>query len=423
MKDFYGISPLAKALVSCRSLCSLSPGQFADRLKKRGETFKETDKGLEVHRAGEGVSKVDLPSPARLQELVEARGMPWDPAYAERAYRWWASDERVDHAGDIIRQQWDMSVFETNSPMPYSHDWDNLPIGRYVGWRTMLRGAEDYEGPALNLLGVVFTRDTFEWADQVNSLMRAGGLPKCSVGLITRDPLVVEDKEERDELGLSDYGVVMQDNLLLENSPCTIPCNPGAGMATLMKRLTGPSDVDMLRELKRIEAIAAEHSADDWLNEDKLLLAAARERWGSRYHYRGSQKMGDSIIDGQEAEDKVRKTTVTVDKSESEEATLSAVLEMGKEQNRLLTEVVGAIQSMAQGLSAVTSDLHDALDKMATWQSKAEDEDEDEDEEDRDQEDEDEDEDEEKEKTLNGLAQLRGQISTAVRNLERVTSR
>lgn len=214
-----------------------------------------------------------------LQAMCTERGIPWRAEYAERAIPYWASDERVDGHGDIVRQDWIFDEFEDNPLMPYSHEWENPPIGAYLSWSVETRSDAKYEGPALALLGLFATADQYDWADTIFRLVKAGFLTASSVGFYPERVVWVEDDQERLGLGLGNHGYILEGNHLLEHSPTSLGANAGAGvMRNRLERasragLIRASDATALREIRRRELRG---SPDAWAQADRELRTLLR---------------------------------------------------------------------------------------------------------------------------------------------------
>lgn len=213
----------------------------------------------ESHQQSEPVSL----SASRVQSLVERQGMPWNPAYAERVIPWYASDERVDRHGDIVEQTWDFRVFDKNPIMLYGHDWDLPPIGTVLSHSVIDRKpsskdaeSDGYTGPALQLMPLFATKEEWDYADTIFRLAKARFLRTGSVGFFPGKIINVKDEKDREKLGLGDRGVVYQNNELVEWTIASVPANSGAHQilnAAKKKGLVNPSDLNVIRELKRRE--------------------------------------------------------------------------------------------------------------------------------------------------------------------------
>lgn len=223
-------------------------------------------------------------TPEKIKELVIARGMPWDPQYTDRVIPYWASDERVDGQGDIVLANWLFDEFKQNSPMPYSHEWSAPPVGRVIDWRVMMREDGNYRGRALWILGLFATKDMWEWADTIFRLVKGRFLVGGSVGFYSKVIIDIKDDQERARLGLGRYGVILDENHLLEYSPTTIPALASSVIADKMRKgrdngTLESYDVHMLRELKRQEIQGSKNGKEEWLKTENLLLEIARTLW------------------------------------------------------------------------------------------------------------------------------------------------
>lgn len=241
-------------------------------------------------------AKLTTPSLDTLKKLVSDRGMPWRDDYVARAIPYWASDERVDGMGDIVRQDWVFDIFEKNSPMPLSHNWNAPPVGRVVDWQVRDRTEKDYTGPALYLLCLFAADGDSTVADSVYRLVKSRVMVGGSVGFQPDRVVDVKDDKERGQLGLGKWGLIFEQNHLLEFSPCTIPANPGAvvpaaleGHADELRAL----DFNVLREVARRQAIA-EESEDAFVALEQLLLPVARKLW-PEYEFAPTDDLDDPI--------------------------------------------------------------------------------------------------------------------------------
>ena len=236
---------------------------------------------LEKAQRGDNITNIPglgVPSDEELTNLMQARQMPMTPELLGRVVPWFGSDERVDGDGDIVRQNWDFEDFQDNSPMPFSHSWEQPPVGRVIDWKVVQRNDSDYSGPALWLLCMFATADEWEFADSVFRLVQTGILKGGSVGFFSTRIIDVTDEEERNELGLGRFGLILDQNTLLEFSPATIPANPGA--VALRARKAGPAglkshDMHVVRELIRQEDTRLDRTRQ-WSAHEEVLLAAMK---------------------------------------------------------------------------------------------------------------------------------------------------
>jgi len=142
-----------------------------------------------------------------------------------------ASDETPDRMGDIIRVKgWDIANFRRNPVLLFNHDWAQLPIGTVAA---ITKGRLEDGGPALIAESRFHGDGKYPFADLVWRMVADGDLPAVSVGFIPRKAMRPETPEERNALGLGEYGVIYEKAELLELSVVTVPANPNA----LMRRL------------------------------------------------------------------------------------------------------------------------------------------------------------------------------------------
>ncbi len=233
--------------------------------------FERDDDGALLRKATAG--RVDragglaVPSDKKLAELADSVGIEWSPEMRERVIPYWASDERVDAHGDIVKQNWDFSTFEDNPVLVDSHLWHEPPIGSALDWGTRTRSFKTYDGPSLWLLTLFATGDMNERAESMFRLVRAGFLRGGSVGFRSGRVIEVTDDEERAKLGLGRWGVILDDNELLEFSTTTIGANAGA-MAVLAsaarRHMIEPADIETVRESYRREVRRGRGDSTEW---------------------------------------------------------------------------------------------------------------------------------------------------------------
>lgn len=241
-----------------RSLEPLEGPALESALAKRGLAadpsgrWPRQERSVTLLATGSVKGMPALPKEEELRELMRVRSVPWFDKAPERLVRYWASDERVDRAGDIVRQNFDFTDFARNPVMPFGHDYAAPPVGVHLDWRVLHRADEDYSGPALYLLSQFAPPDVDARADSVFRLVRSGVLRGGSIGFIPKTILTVKDPDERAELGLGPLGVVFESSALLEFSACSIGCNPGALAVASVARKRGlfrEEDVDVLRAM------------------------------------------------------------------------------------------------------------------------------------------------------------------------------
>lgn len=181
---------------------------------QKGENFL-FNQNLNVQISDEEVSAKDIAS------MCEERGIKYDEKYNGRVKLYKASDETVDASGDIIRQAgWNFSRYKTNPVFAYCHNYYILPIGSGIKWMV--------KDGALLIYNMFALPEANPWADMCLQMVNAKMLNGNSVGFIPQKVLRVEDENERAKLGLGRYGVIFEKSMLLEDSACSIGCNPAA---------------------------------------------------------------------------------------------------------------------------------------------------------------------------------------------------
>lgn len=152
---------------------------------------------------------------------------------------WVMSDESVDRMGDIIRVAgWDLRNFARNNILLLGHDSYGTPIGTVQNVR---KATGDTGSPAL-VGEAVFASNESEKAAQAYRLARSGVYKSGSVGFLPKRISVIDSPEERAKLGLGKWGVVYEEQELLEFSIVSVPANPNAVQMALESK--GITDAD-----------------------------------------------------------------------------------------------------------------------------------------------------------------------------------
>lgn len=147
-----------------------------------------------------------------------------------RRVRHVASDESADRMGDVIRVKgWDLRPFRKNPQLLFNHNHD-APLGQVAEI-----GAAEHKGaPALLSESDLYPDEKLTEERQVIArLAEDGDLPAVSVGFLPRKTSRPDSPEERQALGLGEWGVLYEKAELLELSVVTVPANSNA----LMRRL------------------------------------------------------------------------------------------------------------------------------------------------------------------------------------------
>lgn len=143
------------------------------------------------------------------------------------------TSDAVDRDGEVVLADGgDFKQFLANPVVPFNHDYSALPVGRCL-WMTALRS------PDSNLKGwKAKTRytarpkdqpESVEWLpDTVFHFVQAGDLRGKSIGFIPLNIRAASRDELKSRPDWKDARHIISDWLLLEYSPCSIPCNQTA---------------------------------------------------------------------------------------------------------------------------------------------------------------------------------------------------
>lgn len=256
-------------------LKELSPGRADMSFNEDDETVK-LKKNKDLIQVVSGLPTV--PSLDEMKSMAKMVNIIWTEGMENRYVQYIASDERVDGMGDIVRQNWDFSVFRYNSAMPLGHRWEMPPIGKYINWKTItIADNNGYNGPALYLSGFFGPSGISATIDEVANLVLLGFMTSCSVGFEAKEVIIVNDPDERAKLGLGRWGVIFNKNLLLENSPVTIPANEGAHkLSSLQKGAFKERDFHILADLYRLNVERGKDDSNTWEQIEADLLLASK---------------------------------------------------------------------------------------------------------------------------------------------------
>ena len=167
---------------------------------------------------------------AALPELFAKRDLEFTEGDEERVVEVIASDGRVDFDGDILHPKgWKTAQFQKNPQFFWMHNALNDPIGNVIKEelveRTNLK-ADTPDHLRYELRAVPYFART-RFGDDKLVLYKTGILRAVSVGF---RPLKLKQltEKQREELGLSRYGIFSTKQRLRELSAVTLPANGGA---------------------------------------------------------------------------------------------------------------------------------------------------------------------------------------------------
>jgi hypothetical protein len=214
-----------------RAVGLIATGSSADReLDGAGVEFVRGVKSSKLGRLGWGtLGKVDASEDLGPNRL-----------------RWIYSDETVDRAGDIVRQNWELDSYKQNPVILWGHAFGSDSVADEPIGRTVELGVSKKQ-----LVGTIeFAVAESDRAARLYKLAAAGFINAGSVGFRPLEVRFVEDQAEREKLGLGRWGAVYERNELLEFSLCAIPCNPNAVQNALKSRAIETADAELLDAIK-----------------------------------------------------------------------------------------------------------------------------------------------------------------------------
>lgn len=190
------------------------------------------------------------------KQLCEARGIEYKEGYEGRVLSYVCSDESVDRAGDIIRQEgWNLENYRKNPVVMFSHDYGKMPVGN------SLREWVDGESKQLKMDILFPDKEVNEDADKIFKMASSGFMKAGSVGFLPKKINNDMTKKEREEIGLGPWGVEFLSQELLEHTVCSVPCNANALQNSIDKGLMKKDDFkawlaeERLKELKDLEEV------------------------------------------------------------------------------------------------------------------------------------------------------------------------
>lgn len=326
---------------------------------------RAADGSIQIRKATDKALTSDgapvLPAKDELKALAERRGLKWDDQYPSRMKSWWASDERVDAHGDIVKQNWHFDEFSKNSPMPFNHGWGGLSVGKHLDWRVIERRSPDYQGAALWLMGVFATPEVDPEADRIFRHVDAGLLPAGSVGFYSKKVIDVKDEEERKKLGLGRWGYVLDENHLLEFSPTMIGANPGALTTYQNAKARGllrPDDMQHLRELQRRSIVRGAGDVEAWKTVDGQFRALSKLLFPA-LALQPHEELDTPINDEEAAARKAAAYTPPAVKDAAAKSVEEKLAELSKQVSDLTT----AYNETMTSLSGQVSELRDLLEE------------------------------------------------------------
>lgn len=349
-----------------KSLCVLEGKEREEALDRRFTKVAGTEsrivRALEVVPTGGTMTaaKIEVET---LRAMVTKRGMPWLDAYPDRAVRFIGSTEMVDSYGDIVRQNFNFRRWDSNAPMPHTHNTWGDPLGQHIHWDVETVTLTGYRGRALTTIGLFAPEDANPIAERVLKLVRLGFMRGSSIGFIPGEVIQVRDPEERNKLGLGQWGVILDKNELLELSPCMIGSNPGASVQLSVAAKAGhikAADLVVFREFLRIGPA----SNDDWQRQDGDICSVARFLFSEERNLFGKAKdRGQSLLEERDQKPRI----VIPPRARAEDASSEAPADAAPKESPELAEIKqlrADFSAFADTMVAAINATNDRLDEM-----------------------------------------------------------
>lgn len=189
-------------------------------------------------------------------------------AVGGRVLTFTASTEKVARDGDIIEVSgWDTKEFMKNPVFLWAHDPSVPPIGKVTNVRKVRAKGEDRRLEVdVDFAGL---EQSHELAESVYRLYRDGFMRAVSVGFRVRG-YRKPDEDEREQLGLKEYGMVITAAELLEVSAVPVPADPGALLTSKAARadLVRMRDAASAEDRERWDALIEEPDMNEDIREE-----------------------------------------------------------------------------------------------------------------------------------------------------------
>jgi DNA-directed RNA polymerase subunit RPC12/RpoP len=133
------------------------------------------------------------------------------------------TDETVDRYGDIVRAKGvNFLNYHKNPVVQFAHNYDQPPVG--VSIRTWY----DAEKNCVRSWALFYSKevDSSGRADLIFRIANANGMRACSIGFMAVETNRPQKSEEREAMGLGEWGVEFLVVDMMEFSPCPVPANP-----------------------------------------------------------------------------------------------------------------------------------------------------------------------------------------------------
>lgn len=205
--------------------------------------------------------RVEL-SVAECKKLCIAVGLDYLAGYEGRVVEHVITDETTDRYGDIVRAKGAViENYKKNPVILFGHDYKDFPIGKSIKiWHD--KDEQNIKSWGLYLDNRV---DTTGRSDLAFKFITNGSLPAVSIGFMPMKTHRPKSKEERDKLGLGEFGVEFLQWELLEYSAVPVPANPNALQNMIKAGELTRSDCKVIIQNKLVEETGFDDFIDNML--------------------------------------------------------------------------------------------------------------------------------------------------------------
>jgi hypothetical protein len=175
-------------------------------------------------------------------------GVEYKKGYESRVLRYTCSDDSVDRMGDVIKQDgWNLESFKKNPVIMGFHDYSTFPVGNAL--------SVGVDGNKLKMNILFADGEVNEDADKAFRMAKSGFMRAGSVGFNPKKYHMATPDEQKD-LGMGQYGMMFEEQELMEFSVCGVPANANALQESISKGMFRKSELkgfvkdELLKEVK-----------------------------------------------------------------------------------------------------------------------------------------------------------------------------
>ena len=207
---------------------------------------------------------------ATCKALCKEAGLEYLEGYETRVFEYLVTDETPDRVGDVVKASGvDLKNYKKNAVIMAYHNYQSLPVGKAIKvWYD--NTSESIKAFALFLDKRV---DDTGFSDTVFRYIQSGALRGASIGFRTLEQYSPNNPEERKQLKLGKYGVLVSKSEMLEFSVCPIGMNPSAGVKAVEGTEITEEDLVVLKSLTvkedNIDTVIIQRALD---TQEKYLL-------------------------------------------------------------------------------------------------------------------------------------------------------